>query len=843
MGNSAETETAGLTDTQAARNGHNTTESAFAEVLAEVVGVERVEVDSHFFDDLCANSLVMAHFCARVRKRDDLPSVSIKDIYRNPTISSLTTALAGGQQPVPVGQPPAPEPAEPEPMARAGSTAYWCCGALQLLFFLGYTYLVALVVSWAYGWIVAGSGLLDYYVRTVAFGGSLLLGLCVLPVVLKWVLVGRWKPGRIRVWSLAYLRFWVVKTLVQRNLVVVLCTGTPLYSWYLRALGAHVGRGTMIFSKHIPTCTDLIWIGDRTVIRKDSFVNGYRAHAGIVEFGPVRIGSDAFVGENTVIEIGAELGDGAQLGHTSSLQPGQRVPAGEHWHGSPAQPTTTDYRTVGPMPVGNVRRTCYTLHQMVIILGIYLPVTIGGVDVLLDQAPRMVMPLLAQRRAITTWPFYRDAMLVSAALFFGVSLLGLLAVYVVPRLCNAVLRPDRVYRLFGLHYSVHRAIRLMTNVHYFNTLFGDSSAILHYLRWAGYRLSKAEQTGSNFGTQVKHENPYLSTVGPGTMVADGLSVINADFSATSFRLSRATIGGHSFLGNLIAYPAQSRTGENCLLATKVLVPIDGEVREGVGLLGSPSFEIPRSVERDSRFEDLRGGDELRRRLHAKNRHNTVTVGMYLVARWLYFCAVLVIGWVTEVYYDQWTSAAVAAASVLLVAFSIGYFVLFERLVTWFLPVRPLYCSIYDRRFWRHERFWKAAAATAHLQFLNGTPFKAMAWRMLGARVGRRLFDDGASIPEKTIVTIGDDVTLNAGSTVQCHSQEDGAFKSDRIALGDGCTVGIGAWVHYGVTMGARTVLAADSFLMKGEDMPDDSWWGGNPAREIRAADREVFGHR
>ena len=62
------------------------TAQSIAEVLADVVNVERVSVDSNFFDDLGANSLVMAHFCARVRKRPDLPSLSMKDIYRHPTI-------------------------------------------------------------------------------------------------------------------------------------------------------------------------------------------------------------------------------------------------------------------------------------------------------------------------------------------------------------------------------------------------------------------------------------------------------------------------------------------------------------------------------------------------------------------------------------------------------------------------------------------------------------------------------------------------------------------------------------------------------------------------------------
>ncbi|WP_236570208.1 acyl carrier protein, partial [Streptomyces mexicanus] len=69
-------------------------ERELAAVLADVVHTEHVPPDSHFFTDLGANSLVMAQFCARVRKRADLPSVSMKDIYRHPTIRDLAAALA-----------------------------------------------------------------------------------------------------------------------------------------------------------------------------------------------------------------------------------------------------------------------------------------------------------------------------------------------------------------------------------------------------------------------------------------------------------------------------------------------------------------------------------------------------------------------------------------------------------------------------------------------------------------------------------------------------------------------------------------------------------------------------
>jgi hypothetical protein len=45
------------------------TETILAEILAGIVSVERVSVDSHFFNELGADSLVMARFCARVCRR------------------------------------------------------------------------------------------------------------------------------------------------------------------------------------------------------------------------------------------------------------------------------------------------------------------------------------------------------------------------------------------------------------------------------------------------------------------------------------------------------------------------------------------------------------------------------------------------------------------------------------------------------------------------------------------------------------------------------------------------------------------------------------------------------
>jgi non-ribosomal peptide synthetase-like protein len=82
------------------------------------------------------------------------------------------------------------------------------------------------------------------------------------------------------------------------------------------------------------------------------------------------------------------------------------------------------------------------------------------------------------------------------------------------------------------------------------------------------------------------------------------------------------------------------------------------------------------------------------------------------------------------------------------------------------------------------------------------------------------------------VEIGDGVALNQTAMLQAQSLEEGAFKSDFIRIGAGATLGVGSFVHYGVTMGERARLDADAFLMKGEIAPPDTRWRGNPARLV-----------
>ncbi len=802
-------------------------EGIFAEVLADVLRVDRVSVDSHFFDELGADSLVMAKFCARVRKRGDLPSVSMQDIYRHPTIRSLAAALADV----------VPRPVQPSVSAAieaptpTSTREYILCGALQAMSLLAYSYVAVVAIEAAYAWVSAASGALATYLRLVLASTAAFLVVCAVPIAAKWVLVGRWKAQQIRLWSLAYVRFWIVKTLVRSSPAARLFIGTPLYSLYLGALGAKIGPGAVIFSRRMPVCTDLLTIGAGTVIRKESFFNGYRAQSGRIETGPVTLGRDVFVGERGVLDIDTSMGDGAQLGHASALHRGQAVPAGERWHGCPAQRTDVNYVRVPPARSGPLRRAAYSAAALAVVLLFYLPLLEVGVSLAIGAAASLAGALAPTAHAGALRVLIVEAAILSLVLFFGLALIGLLLAVAVSRVLSSFIRPDTVYPLYGLHDAVHRAIARIGRMRFFTRLFGDSSYIVHFLQWLGYHLSPVEQTGSNFGNEVMHANPSLSVVGPGTMVASGLILVNDEVSSSSFLVSRAVIGPRNFVGNDVVYPAGGRTGDNALLGTKVMVPLDGKIREGVGLLGAPCFEIPRSVERDSRFDHLRTGEALRCGLAAKNRYNLRTIGLFLFTRWVgvFLFALLYLAAI-ELYdvLPHVVSAVLFALSIVITAI---YFTLVHRCVDALHPVRPTICSIYHPDFWSAERLFKVNPIH-YLHAFDGTPFKNVLWRLMGARIGSRVFDDGAHISDPSLTAIGDESVLNYWSEIQCHSQEDGTFKCDRTTIGVRCTLGVGAFVLYGVTMGDGSALAADSFLMKGEEVPAHARWAGNPAKEM-----------
>ena len=275
-----------------------------------------------------------------------------------------------------------------------------------------------------------------------------------------------------------------------------------------------------------------------------------------------------------------------------------------------------------------------------------------------------------------------------------------------------------------------------SNSHLLQHCCGDSSFIVHYLKLVGWNLNKVTQSGSNFGTDQKHDNPFLCEIGSGTMVSDGLSMINAHMSSSSFKLSKVKIGDRNYLGNNIHYPAEGKTGANCLLGTKVMIPIDGPVREDVGLLGSPCFEIPRAVDRDKNFvramgEQTRAAAPAQEEPPQHRDHGRVPAVQLVV-----FFATLLLGLVAMLYYPLYGVLSLLAFGALLLALVIPFFALIERASIGFKRLEPKAVSIYDPYFWFARAALEAVRTRRSSSLFKGTPFKNVDLAPAGRELGQ-----------------------------------------------------------------------------------------------------------
>ncbi|WP_245543725.1 hypothetical protein, partial [Mesorhizobium sp. M00.F.Ca.ET.220.01.1.1] len=103
------------------------------------------------------------------------------------------------------------------------------------------------------------------------------------------------------------------------------------------------------------------------------------------------------------------------------------------------------------------------------------------------------------------------------------------------------------------------------------------------------------------------------------------------------------------------------------------------------------------------------------------------------------------------------------AVVLTSVIAIPFYIFLERVSLGFRRLKPRMATIYDPVFWRHERHWKLSDSPI-MGLFTGTPFRPLILRLIGVKVGRRLYDGGSIITERSLVEIGDDVAPRSRST-------------------------------------------------------------------------------
>ena len=115
----------------------------------------------------------------------------------------------------------------------------------------------------------------------------------------KWVLIGRFKPGKYPIWGSFYFRWWIVTRLIDL-LPTTFMRGTVLITWFYRALGAKIGKHVHVSTYRLDGF-DLVSIGDHTSLCIDCQLQPIRFLNGYMIVGSIEIGERCYIGAKSVI--------------------------------------------------------------------------------------------------------------------------------------------------------------------------------------------------------------------------------------------------------------------------------------------------------------------------------------------------------------------------------------------------------------------------------------------------------------------------------------------------------------------------------------------------------------
>jgi len=99
-------------------------------------------------------------------------------------------------------------------------------------------------------------------------------------------------------------------------------------------------------------------------------------------------------------------------------------------------------------------------------------------------------------------------------------------------------------------------------------------------------------------------------------------------------------------------------------------------------------------------------------------------------------------------------------------------------------------------------------------FLLMTPFAALFYRLMGAKLGLNVQINSKFCADLSLLEIGDNVVIGGHATVIAHSFESRGLILKRVRIGRGAIIGLNAIVPPGVEIGARAVVGAGVFVPK-----------------------------
>jgi non-ribosomal peptide synthetase-like protein len=798
-------------------------EALFAALSALFPG-QPILRNADFFTDLGGHSFFAARLASALRADPRFAHVTVRDIYQQRQVGKIAQVLAE-----------APGAGAEEAAWTPPSTLKrWTCGLAQAA---AMPVLVALrMAQWlapffTYHFFTGDPG--DSIARAIAASVGVFLLATVMEFVIaiagKWLIAGRLLAGVYPLWGVTYYRWWLADRLVE-SAPAYLLSGSSLNAWWLRALGAKIGKEVIIGSMTL-RAPDLLDIGDNVSIGNAVNFENARVERGFLHLGRITLEHDACVSSFAIMEGNTHVEAFGHLEGQSALSDGGRVPAGRIWAGSPARDTGAfDTTRLPPRPrVSAARRFG---EGVFFVFGIVLIVTLFFMPVF----PSFVLIDWFDEAGWLPWIQGEDVR-VQLLRYFLLAFPASTVLIVLTALLSAGIRWSVLPRLkpgrFAVHSNTYAAKWLVSQIQEssLNVLHGIYATVFapYWYRLLGAKVGKDAEISTALGVV-----PDMLTLGDETFIADAVMLGDEEIDGGWMTMKPTVISNRSFVGNGAYIPDGTVLPEQVLIGVHSRAPDNAQMNSGDTWLGSPPINLPAREQTSGYPEWLTFHPSPMRRLGRGLIEAFRIVAPHALVIAVGYTLVLAVmpaagaGRWAEVIWDLTLAG---------LGYGIGNYV-FVVALKWLLIGRYRKQSepMWTPFVWLSEgvtNLYEGIAVPNFMRYLRGTPWLPLAFNLLGSRIGKGVYMDTTDITEFDCVQIGDNSELNALTCPQTHLFEDRVMKIDQVTIGERVYMGPRAAVLYSAVVGDNARLGALTLVMKGEHIPANGNWAGCPAAPAR----------
>jgi non-ribosomal peptide synthetase-like protein len=783
-------------------------EAWIAEIWNDVLGAEVTSAKDDFFD-YGGGSLTAAQVVSRLRER--YPEVAVGDLYANPKVGPLATALGE------LG-----DSSRRSSLSRPNRQVAPIPARTQLGQLLALVPLRALAAMRWIAWLTLASAMVStsstdgigawlpsypwWLVAALAAVFILPPGRMTLAALLARGVLRGVQPGAHPRGGATHLRIWIAER-IQDELAAAALSGAPWFPYYSRLLGANIGKGVDLHT--LPPVTGFLTVGHGAAIEPEVDLTGTWIDGDVFHVGEIGIGPGARIGARSMLAPGAIVGEEAEVA-PGSLVLGE-VPDEQFWSGAPAELHTTQAR--GPWSTQPPPRASMWLGMYGVLA--FVIAALPGLAVLTGAA--------------VLWPAVRDADSLGAALRAGLPWLPLavLAGYAVLTAAIALL-----VRIFGLGLKPgHHPVRSASGVRIWGTLrvldeartwlfpLYSSALTPVWLRLLGARIGKGVEASTVLLI------PKFAHVNDHAFLADDTLIGCYELGGGWIRVENVKIGKRAFVGNSGMVSAGRKVPKASLVAVLSAAPARRDVKAGQSWMGSPPTKLRRA-----------SGDTDTSRTFAPPRRLQLARMLVELCRVLpvVLGALLYVGVAATLLalLDRGPWLAVLLGGPVMLAGGLVA-ALATVAAKWLLVGRhragehPLWSSF----VWRNEladTFTEVLAAPWFAAVTQGTVALNVWLRLLGAKIGTGVWCDTYWLPETDLVELRAGATVNKGCVVQTHLFHDRVLSMDTVKLGAGATLGPNSVILPAAQIGRHATVGPVSLVMRGEAVPSRTRWIGNP---------------